>query len=81
MIGYVKFAFLKVQSGQSIMEYAFVLALVSLIVVGVLLGVGRNTRSGFSLANQALEESGVASRTGGPVAATGAGKAVGHSRP
>jgi Flp pilus assembly pilin Flp len=81
MFGYVKFSYLKVRSGQSIMEYAFVLALVSLIVVGVLLGVGRNTRSGFSLANQALEETGVASRTDGPVVSPGAGKAVGHSRP
>jgi Flp pilus assembly pilin Flp len=50
-------------SGQSIVEYVVLLALVTILVVTVFAGVGRRSQSRVAQANEALEEAAVASRT------------------
>jgi len=55
----------KNQSGQSIVEYAVVLALIGILVLTVLWGVGKRSQASIAEANSGLQESGVAGGTGG----------------
>jgi len=50
-------------SGQSIVEYVVLLALVTILVVAVVAGVGRRSQNRVAQANEALEEAAVASGT------------------
>lgn len=65
--------------GQSIVEAVVVLALVAILVVTVLRGVGQRTASQLQLANDALEEQAVASATGAGNGGGGNGSAPGSS--
>jgi hypothetical protein len=70
-------------SGQSILEYVVLLALVTILVVTLVAGVGRRSQSRVAQANEALEEAAIASRTssggGKPAAAAIASRP--HGKP
>jgi Flp pilus assembly pilin Flp len=70
-------------SGQSIVEYVVLLALVSILVVTVVAGIGQRSQSRVAQANEALDEAGVASSTssskgGKPAVASMGGHSKGH---
>jgi Flp pilus assembly pilin Flp len=50
-------------SGQSIVEYVVLLALVSILIVTVVAGIGQRSRSRVAQANEALDEAAIASST------------------
>jgi type II secretory pathway pseudopilin PulG len=66
------------RSGQSLVEYIVVLALVAIIAVSVIHGVGQRSQSNLQAANDGLEESRVATSTAGSGNGKGNGTA---SRP
>ena len=51
------------RSGQSLVEYVVLLALITIILLTVVAGVGQRSRTRVTQANDALEEAAVASRT------------------
>ena len=53
------------RSGQSLVEYVVVLALVAIVVISVVIGVGQRSQSRLQAANEGLEESRVATSTAG----------------
>ena len=53
------------RSGQSIVEYVVLLALVTIIIVTVVAGIGRRSQNRVAQANEGLDEAAVASGTGG----------------
>ena len=50
-------------SGQSLVEYVVLLALVTIILLTVVAGIGQRSRTRVAQANDVLEEAAVASRT------------------
>ena len=54
------------RSGQSLVEYIVLLALVAIIAVTVVTGLGQSSRGRVAQANEGLEEAAVASRTTPP---------------
>ena len=70
--------------GQSLVEYAVVLALVAILVVTVIMGIGQRSKDRFTSTNEAFEEQSVAANTGGPAVAgpaAASGPADGKGRP
>ena len=53
-------------SGQSLVEYALILALVSVVCAGTLTNLGTGVNTTIGNVNQALEVSGVGGAGGGP---------------
>ena len=53
------------RSGQSLVEYVVVLALVAIVVISVAIGIGQRSQARLQAANEALEESRVATSTAG----------------
>ncbi len=51
------------RAGQSLLEYVGLLALVAVICVTVVAGIGQRSRTRVAQANEALEEAAVASKT------------------
>ncbi len=51
------------RSGQSLVEYVVLLALIAVIVFSVVAGIGQRSQGRIAQANEALEEAAVASRT------------------
>jgi Flp pilus assembly pilin Flp len=51
------------RSGQSIVEYVVLLALVAILVTTVVASLGQRSRRRFAQANEAIEEADVASAT------------------
>ncbi len=66
---------LKSASGQSLVEYVFVLALISLVAISILVGMGQRTVKPLASANSAMDDSAVASST----SAAGTGNGNGNS--
>jgi Flp pilus assembly pilin Flp len=62
-----------VNRGQSVVEYVVLLALISIVAVTIVAGIGQRSRARVALANQALEEASVAASTP-PAAAAKPGK-------
>ncbi len=56
----------KSTSGQSLVEYVFVLALISLVAISILVGLGQRTVKPLAAANTAMDESAVAGSTASP---------------
>jgi Flp pilus assembly pilin Flp len=52
-----------IRSGQSIVEYVILLALITILIVTVVAGLGRRSQSRVAQANEALDEAAVASGT------------------
>ncbi len=61
-------------SGQSIVEAVVVLALVAILVITLLRGVGQQTASRLQLANEALEDAGLGNAPGGNGAGDNSGQ-------
>ena len=59
------------RSGQSLVEYAVVLALIAIVTIAVVTGVGQTSKGRMALVNQGLEEQSVAGKTPPPVVTTG----------
>ena len=53
------------RAGQSLVEYAVVLALIAMLAVAVLTGVGRRARNQYTRVGHAFEDRAVAAATGG----------------
>ena len=53
------------RSGQSIVEYVVLLALVTILIVTVVAGLGRRSQNRVAQANDALDEAAVSNGTGG----------------
>ena len=51
------------RSGQSLVEYVVLLALITIILLTVVAGIGQRSRTRVTQANDAFEEAAVASRT------------------
>jgi Flp pilus assembly pilin Flp len=45
----------RAKRGQTLVEYAIILALVSTLAISVLIGLGRNTQSIYSMINSNIE--------------------------
>ena len=54
------------RSGQSIVEYVVLLALVAIIVTTVVASIGQRSRNRVAQANEAMEEANIASATARP---------------
>ncbi len=67
------------RAGQSLVEYVVLLALITIICVTVVAGIGQRSRGRVAQANEALEEAALASKTtpagiGRPPSGSPAGK-------
>ena len=60
-------------SGQSLVEYVVVLALIAIVVISVVIGVGQRSQSRLQAVNEGLEESRVATSTAGAGKVAGSG--------
>jgi len=67
-------------SGQSLVEYVVVLALIAIVVISVIVGVGQHSKASLQAVNEGLEESRVAtSTTGGGRSTTSSVSPAGRS--
>ena len=55
----------KHRSGQSILEYVVLLAIIAIVAISIVTGLGMSTRNSVAQANEAMSEANIAAQTGG----------------
>ncbi|MEI6083790.1 MAG: hypothetical protein WCS70_05770 [Verrucomicrobiota bacterium] len=68
-------------SGQSLVEYVVLLALVTIVAVSIVAGIGQRSTNRFAQTGDAISEANVASATGGKGKPPVAGIAGGDTKP
>jgi len=69
------------RSGQSLVEYVVLLALVAIVAVSIVAGIGQRSSSRFAQAGDGIAESSIASATDGKGKNPVAGVAGGGTKP
>ncbi len=68
------------QSGQSLVEYVVLLALVTIVAVSIVAGIGQRSTNRMAAASDAMSEASVATSTGGKGKGGGNGAVDGADR-